>query len=218
MIEVLSVEAKLAEGGEFIYDLPLEPWEGERRGFFDHLVMVEDLSSHEADWSSLEFQPMLDDQGGPLGFVESSGNLSQFAPVHASLLGAGERGGGVRIRFKTRLARRIKVTIVRALKSNVAKWLNCALCKRGVKEILRFLFALVGLPLPDLGDIGLTNDLIDQMTGQIESGGISDFLDDIGVGDGFKEILKDALDGLRQINLALSDLCQQICRALGLCS
>jgi len=218
MIEVLSIEAKLAEGGEFIYDLPLDPWAGERHGFFDHLVMVEDLSNHEADWSNLEFQPLADDQGEPLGFVESSGNLSQFAPVHASLLGAGERGGGVRIRFKTRLARRIKVTILRALRSNVAKWLSCALCKRGVKEILRFLFALVGLPLPDLGDIDLANDLIDQMIRQIDSGGISDFLDDLGLGDGLRDILKDILDGLRQINVRINELCRQICRALGLCT
>ena len=218
MIEVLSVEAKIAEGGEFIYDLPLAPWEGGRQGFFDHLIMVEDLSSSDPDWTGLSFQPVSDDDGSPLGFVETSGNLSQFAPVHASLLGAGEQGGGVRIRFKTRLARRIKITIVRALRTGVAQWLSCALCKRGVKEILRFLFAMVGLPLPDLGDIDLASDLIDRLIQEIDSGVISDFLADIGLTKGVKRALKDALDGLRQISLAINELCRQICHALGLCN
>ncbi|MGD8326287.1 MAG: hypothetical protein PVF65_05180 [Sphingomonadales bacterium] len=218
MIEVLSVEANVAEGGQFIYDVPIEPWMEERHGFFDHLVMVEDLSGHEPDWSTLQFQSLLDDEGEPLGFIESSGNLSHFAPVHASLIGAGEKGGGVRIKFRTRLARRIKITIVRALRSNVAKWLSCALCKRGLREILRFLFAVVGLPLPDIGDIEFANDLIDRLLDEIDSGVISDFLDDLGLGEGLKEGLKDVLDGVRKFSMALNELCRQICRTLGLCT
>jgi|GEM_PF-1894087 len=230
MLEVIQMEVDVAEGGEFSYECPYGPVNGEfdevtgpsiiARG---HLVMLEDITGNLEPLPEPDFAP-IEPIEAATGALQSSENLSRVKNAKAYGVKVAENSMGFRLHFKSPIARRLRLTIVKAIKylplefyQHFRRTWKCEFCKRAIRELLRFLLLIAGVSIVSLDKLEPVGILIDEAIRALEEGPVAEFLGELDFGNQLTDILRGILSYIKDATSFISKLIEEICRELNMC-